>query len=375
MSACRFVYNLAIAELRDRGLAYFVAIFEKKRKEHKQKTGKNGSTNSQYFRNYIMGLDLPEWVKGAPSSIKCNAIEEAWDAFHQALANCGTAKFRSCKAPSQAIKFNSDNFINGRWYPTLTKGSFTAAETIPNNCPYGTTLVKQRDRWYAVLPEVRVLEPTESKGVIALDPGVRTFLTGFDGEKVIEIAPNCIGRIYRLCQHLDKLLSRASKSPKKKRRQMHRAANRMRFMIQNLVNEVHHQAAAYLTDNYRVIYLPTFESSFMVRKSTRQIGRKSVRAMMTWAHYRFKQHLKQLAARKSVVVVDVSEAYTSKTCTKCGHIHPKLYGSKTFKCPNCGHACDRDANGARGIMLRALRDTSFLVSDDEIAVAVSRVSP
>jgi len=330
MSACRFVYNQGIVELRDKGVAYFLAVFAQKREKHKQLTGKNGSTNSQYFRDYIMGLDLPAWVKSAPCHIKQNAIEDAWDAFHQALANGGEAKFRSCKTPSQAIEFNPGNFRNGIWFPNKTKGSFTTAEPIPNDCPYGTTLVKQRDRWYAIFPEIQVLEPTDSLGVIALDPGVRTFLTGYDGDKVIEVAPNCIGRIYRLCQHLDKLLSRASKAPKKKRRQMHRAASRMRFLIQNLVNEVHHQAAAYLTDNYRVIYLPKFESSDMVKKATRKIGRKSVRAMMNWAHYRFKQHLKQLAARKGVVVVDVGEAYTSKTCSKCGHIHTKLYGSITF---------------------------------------------
>jgi transposase len=43
-----------------------------------------------------------------------------------------------------------------------------------------------------------------------------------------------------------------------------------------------------------------------------------------------------------------------KTCGRCGHIHEKLGGNKRFKCPACGLEIDRDANGARNILLRYL---------------------
>ncbi|MFP4124339.1 MAG: zinc ribbon domain-containing protein, partial [Coleofasciculus sp.] len=54
------------------------------------------------------------------------------------------------------------------------------------------------------------------------------------------------------------------------------------------------------------------------------------------------------------VVVDVTEEYTSKTCSKCGHIHTKLGGNKHFVCPSCGHAIGRDINGAFNILLKDL---------------------
>lgn len=82
--------------------------------------------------------------------------------------------------------------------------------------------------------------------------------------------------------------------------------------------------------------------------------------MVTLSHYRFKQTLKHQAAKYGSVVVDVTEEYTSKTCSKCGHVHTKLGGSKKFKCPECGHTLDRDLNGAFNILLKALRDTSEL---------------
>lgn len=110
------------------------------------------------------------------------------------------------------------------------------------------------------------------------------------------------------------------------------------------------------------------ETSNMVAKAKRKIRSKTARAMLTWAHYRFKLFLKQAALRRDCIVVDVTEEYTSKTCGRCGHIHSKLGGSKKFKCPECGHEIDRDFNGASNILLKALRDTSFVISNGDIAI-------
>lgn len=209
----------------------------------------------------------------------------------------------------------------------------------------------------------------QSNKAIALDPGVRTFLTGFDGSKFLEFGNGDMGRVTRLCQHLDKLISRIARCVNKRQRQKMRvAAGRMRTKIQNLVNEVHKQVACYLAQNYRVIFLPAFETSQMVQKPKRKIRSKTARAMLTWAHYRFKLFLKLAAVRRGCTVVDVTEEYTSKTCTRCGHVHTRLGGSKTFTCPECGHTLPRDFNGAFGIMLKALSDTTFAISDDGVAI-------
>jgi putative transposase len=67
-------------------------------------------------------------------------------------------------------------------------------------------------------------------------------------------------------------------------------------------------------------------------------------------------------------IVNVTEEYTSKTCTRCGHIHQKLGGAKTFKCPQCRHTLPRDMNGAFGIMLKALSDTTYAIIADGVAI-------
>ena len=232
LAACRYCYNQAIAW---------------------QQSGQRLSKLK--LRNEIMQGDLPQWVKETPCHIRQNAIFDA----HLAFSASPDAKFRSCRDSSQAIKFSNSNFSQGTWYPKLTKGlSFVAAEPTPISCAQGTQLVFDKGRWFAVFPEPAQLNPTKADGLIALDPGVRTFLTGFDGRKFLEFGSGDIGRITRLCQHLDDLVSRTAKEPnKKRRRSMRRAAQRMRVKIRDLIDEAHKQVAHYLTRNYRLIFLPT----------------------------------------------------------------------------------------------------------------------
>ena len=203
---------------------------------------------------------------------------------------------------------------------------------------------------------------------MALDPGIRSFLTGYDGENILEIGKGDIGRIQRLCLHLDNLISRSTSVRAKQRYRMGKAANRMRSKIQDLIKDLHNKAASVLVNSYKLIFLPSFDVSQMVVKSGRKITSKSVRQMLAWSHYKFEQHLKQAAQRKSVLVVICNESYTSKTCTRCGHIHQSLGGRKIHKCPNCGNVVNRDWGGAFNIMLRALTATSFSTNRDAIVV-------
>lgn len=343
LAACRYCFNQAIAYQRQ-----------------------NKRVGILLLRNIVMQSDLPEWVKQTPCHIRQNAIFDA----HRADNASVNAKFRSCRDFQQTIKFNDSNFSSGCWYPRLTKGlEFIASESLPQACSNATQLTFSKGRWFAIIPEEVKVNRQDKDGVIALDPGVRTFLTGFDGSRFVELGRGDIGRITRLCQHLDNLYSRMSKAGRKQRRRMRQAANRMRAKIRHLIDEAHKQIVGYLTNNYRVIFLPTFETSQMVAKASRKIRSKTVRSMLTWAHYRFELFLNQKAEMTNTIVITGSEAYTSKTCTKCGHIHQTLGGSKVFKCPSCGHVLPRDMNGALGFMLKALRDTAFTINSDGVAIA------
>jgi len=78
--------------------------------------------------------------------------------------------------------------FKGQSYCTLTDGA--------------TELTYNKGRWEAHFPVEVEETPTVTNKVIALDPGVRTFMTGFDGNDFLEFGNGDFNRIAKLCSHL-----------------------------------------------------------------------------------------------------------------------------------------------------------------------------
>lgn len=209
------------------------------------------------------------------------------------------------------------------------------------------------------------VEDHEDLKVIALDPGVRTFNTGVDTKgNLTEFAPGDVGRIYRLCHHMDLLQSKAfDKSVgSKKRYRLRKAWHRAIKRVQDLVTDVRNKKVKHLCKNYDVVFLPQFNTKDMVNRAKRNIGSGTALGMMTWSHYKFKELLKTTALREGVKFVIVTEEFTSKTCSCCGRLHRALGRSKVFSCQSCGVAMDRDENGARNILIKSCVENHLTLS-------------
>jgi putative transposase len=166
--------------------------------------------------------------------------------------------------------------------------------------------------------------------------------------------------IFRLCRLADNIQGKIVKKQGNKwylRRAYHRALRR----VKDKVTECHRKLALFLCENYRTVLIPKFEVSRMVRRAKRKIRSKTVRGMLTWGHFSFREALKSKAELHPwCTVVEVDEAYTSKTCEECGHLHQKLRSSKVFHCPSCNYEADRDLHAAKNILLRYLTREGIL---------------
>jgi putative transposase len=142
---------------------------------------------------------------------------------------------------------------------------------------------------------------------------------------------------------------------------MRKAQMRLRLRIRNLVDEFHKKLALWLVSNFELVLLPEYDSSNMVNKATRKISRPSVRAMLTWAPYRFKQRLlmKSKLGDERCRVVIVKEPYTTKTCGECGHLNREVGANKVFDCPYCLTTLPRDWNAARNVFLRFVATSTW----------------
>ena len=327
---------------------------------------------------------LPDWTKPTPYEVKSNAIRDACLAvsavkkFNKQLKidrakgirlqeDYAHAHFRSRRDDSQTIFIHASALSHRGVYHTLL-GELKRREPIPH--AHGDAKLTLRHHQYHLSVPFKKMGPHISESnlqpqapdqvrVVALDPGVRNFITWFSEDACGKLGEQDFGRIQRLCQHQDNLLSRATQAPSGKRRNMRRAAERMTVKIQNLVNELHHKTARFLVDNFDVILLPAFRSSEVVIRGHRKIRSKTVRNLLSFAHHRFRNFLQHKAAENGRTVLIVNEAYTSKTVSWTGEIIHNLGGRKTVKSSD-GQRMDRDINGARGTFLRALGDTPFL---------------
>ena len=62
--------------------------------------------------------------------------------------------------------------------------------------------------------------------------------------------------------------------------------------------------------------------------------------------------MRQTCENQTCKLYEVNEAYTSKTCSKCGYIDNSLGSKDVYNCPKCKLKISRDYNGAVNILLR-----------------------
>ena len=295
---------------------------------------------------------MPEWMNEVPYQIKsvairdcCQAVSAAKKKFKQ-TGKFQEVKFRSKKNQDFNLFIPQSAVSENGVYHTIL-GKLKTAEPVwrPN---HDCRLTLYNERYYLSIPiDVQIKRPENQRlSACALDPGVRTFQTVFSKEICSKIGEHVFFRIFRYCYALDKLVSRKKKE---RSNRFNKAMQRIRWKVRDLIDEIHNKTALFLCKMFDVIYLPTFETQEMVSK----LHHKTSRAMLGWAHYRFKMKLKSKAEEYSCKVVDCTEEYTSKTCGNCG-TENQIGGKEVWTCKHCGCMHDRDINGARNILFKQM---------------------
>ncbi|MCP4344259.1 MAG: transposase [Desulfobacterales bacterium] len=309
---------------------------------------------------------LPEWTKAVPFQIKGIAIKEACEAFWKAK---GRPVFRTRKNPEQSCFIPKTALKNSGIYPRVSGKGLKFHESLPVS-PMDSRLIWRDGKWWISVPCKKTVSGSENQagGIVAVDPGVRTFATFYSPNVSGKIGEGDFARIYRLLLHLDRLYSRRAKANKRKKKAFTKAIRCMTAKIRNLITELHWKTARFLCENFAVILMPTYETKQMTEKTGRKIRTKTVRSMLGFANYKFKQRLKWMAEKLGVTVLDVSEAYTSKTHPQTGEV--KNIGSAKRIRLTDGSVADRDIVGAYNILIKFLTECCTL--GDTPVVCISK---
>lgn len=215
-------------------------------------------------------------------------------------------------------------------------------------------------RYYLRIPvAVEKYRPGPRRVLCGLDPGVRTFLTLYDGERVVVMGDAGEERTKKLHKRLDKLQTvfSARSSAHHRRRHVKLKLWRLNRKLCNIIDALHWESAKFMCSGYETILLPKYQSSDMTRKRNRKdprlINSSTTRIMQMLSPYKFKQRLLFKAYEYGSRVVLCDEHHTSRTCSRCGHLNKKST-SKTFRCEKCIYIIDRDANSSKNMPPRTL---------------------
>jgi len=367
--------------------------------------GKKSSTNPtpKELRDEFVCQEVIEdkpWLKVVPALIRNEGVRDYIKAVTSNEAKKLNPKnnlkhyeisFRSKKKLHQEtlsipgrypyIYDSNPNEVHIDW--PLFPGPLRLAESLPlqyftpeqrrgnkKRCFYAVSIIREKTgKWFLALPlqldhvfpqtlpvsHYRPPATPTNRRVVALDPGIKPFIACYSpqGEAFHIGTPDDSAKLEKIAWQVDSIQSRWTKEQAKKKRKLKKAARKRRRRHRNLQQEIHRKTAKLLVANYDDILIPSFETSKMTQHDERVLKSRSVRQLLTWSHYRFRQVLTAKAReRPGVRVLVVSEAYTSKSCGQCGHIHDRLGGNKIFKCPECQFTIDRDLHGARNIFLR-----------------------
>ena len=289
------------------------------------------------------------WLNTIPFDIKDEGLRD----FMKALSTNRNTK-TSFHMRFKCKKDHKDGFVLHTKHWKHHKGSYAslhdiqASEDLPSELPSDTRVVYHDGQRFVLKLSVRATEnqsrctslPSDSKRhVVALDPGIRTFMTGYDPDGyTFEWGYMDYRRLYRLYACTTRLQSLANHPNTKqhKRRRLMKLILRLHRRIRNLVKDCHYKLSKFLTETYQIIMILIFKVKDMIRG--KRLNRKTKQSMSMWSHFTFRQRLISKAKQVGCTVDVVTEEYTSRTCTGCGVLNPKS-SSKVKWCPKCHILC------------------------------------
>lgn len=156
------------------------------------------------------------------------------------------------------------------------------------------------------------------------------------------------GRIWKLGKEANHIALkyreiRRELSRQGKYRKVKQIKNKQQRVIKNLNHHISKKIVQIAKTDRRGIRLERLTN---IRQRARMA--KSFRySLNNWSFYQLQKMVEYKAKLQGIAVTYIDPRYTSKTCSRCGHIGDR--DSKSFKCHSCGHFDHADANASFNI--------------------------
>ena len=184
---------------------------------------------------------------------------------------------------------------------------------------------------------------TISSNTIGVDPNT----TGH----VAVVSSTKTGKVWKLgksAQYIHKKYLNIRRNLQKKEK--YKKAKRIKDRESRIVRNLNHHISKKIveiasTNKYSNINLERLQN---IRKTATGNRTKNFRYLLnSWSFYQLQKMIEYNAKLQGIVVSYIDPRYTSKSCSRCGHLGDR--DDKKFKCHNCGHVDHADILAAFNI--------------------------
>ena len=196
--------------------------------------------------------------------------------------------------------------------------------------------------------EIQIADPAPRIApVVAIDRGVTSTIADSDGRLVAN--PKHYELAMRKLAHAQRVVSRRKKGAKNREKAKLRVARIHRKVRRQREHFLHVESARY-AKSHGVVVIEKLNVAGMVKSN---LARGIAGA--EWSN--FANMLKYKLAWTGGTLVEVSAAYSSQTCSSCGHIDAESRRGERFRCTACGVVEHADLNAAKVLRARANRSS------------------
>lgn len=302
-----------------------------------------------------------KWELDTPKEIRAGAVNDVIKAYSTGFSNLKAGNIKHFKLGFRKITNNKKSFVLPHSFienkdgnlkiapkffkddPLFLMGKKTIKKhkniQINNDC----RVIQERNKYWISIPQ-----PTNLKDKLTplnycgIDPGVRTFLTSFEKDGVMEYnhPKNVLKKLNEKIDLLNKL----------------KTSKRNKFKIEekkeNIINEVHWKSINNILKRNDFVFYGDIKSHDIVKKNTNKFLNRDVNDLK---FYKFKQRLIYKANVLNKQVFNVNERYTTMTCSSCGNLN-NVGKNKIYKCENqiCKITLLRDISAAKNILMKGI---------------------
>ena len=211
---------------------------------------------------------------------------------------------------------------------------------------------KGTGRWYIhityetdrlIRGEMDVEEPNKAEGY---DLGLVDLITDSKGNKIE--APDFFAKAEAELAHLRRQLSKLEEGTAKwlkKKRRIARIEERIRRRRDGSLNTI----ADGMVSGKSTVVIEDLDVRRIASLEDNTLVRRKRYTEAAWAT--LVRKVERKAKKTDVRLIKVNPAYTTRTCSRCGHVGEGIpLKQRMFRCPVCGLEMDRDQNAARNIL-------------------------